>query len=410
MTLFVTKLAAAVAALGLAAPGAASAQDIAGVDERTGPVAFANAAAVRVTQVDGLGGGTVITETQRSPLGAGSSTLSQERLMVPKDDGERQSIGPNYVLSFGRMGVPSPLPADVPGRDHKITATLAENAVPSATAEGTYVLEDKARPSTEDTGDAVLVLQNARNTVECAGRATATGVTTADKLLVRKAGGLAGTESTDGTALTPVDLPAEGRSLELKGLPFGGALTLPDADPEVPVTSDLTISRLTAFDELIRQDEWRGADVTRAAAWQVDVVSHVTVKVPEGSPEETVADPTATSPSPGTSVPETTGSAEPVVREVREVRTKLVLGGVSCSVADGFVPALAAAAKKPGVPVRIPAGVAEAADGTPDDGAGAGPAALVGLVFIGGGAVLGGGAVWILRRRPTAARNGASSR
>ncbi|OZM74320.1 hypothetical protein CFN78_04050 [Amycolatopsis antarctica] len=373
MTRFVTKLAVTTAAFALAAAPVSSvawAQD-SSVDEASGPVAYANAAGSRVSQDGVPGDGTVITETQRSPLRPGVSTLAQTRSVIPKDEGEAKSVGPNYVLSFGEFGEQSPFPGDVPSRAHRVTASLGQNTVPSAEAEATYALQDNGRGGGAAMDNTVLVLENARSTVECAGAEAATAATTADRVLVRQQAG----EDRQGT-LAPVQLPADGAPLELTGLPFGAPLTVDGADPAVPATSDLRISRLTSFDDLIRQDQWRGGELTRAAAWQVDVVSHVTLAAEDG--------------------------VEP---EVRDIRTKLVLGGVSCSTAAGFVPLAGGGAQKPSVPVKIPAGPAAGAQG-PDDGKGAHAesATLLGIVLIAGGATAGGAAVFLLRRARSAKR------
>lgn len=395
MTRFVTKLAAATAAFTLvAAPGVASAQDNGGVDEQTGPVAYANAAGTRVTQNGQTGGGTVITETQRSPLRAGTSMLSQDRAVIPKDDGEKQSVGPNYVLHFGKFGEQSPLPASVPGREHKVTASLAENTVPSASAEATYALQDNGLGGAEPVDNTVLVLQDSKSTVECAGKDAATGATTAEQILVRGAGG----------ELAPVDLPAPGASLELSDLPFGSPVAIEQGAESAPVTSDLTVSRLTAFDDLIRQDQWRGGDVTAAAGWKVEIVSHVPAAPADedtGSAEDEQGEEEAggqTSAAEPAEPESARADAEPA--QAGDITTTLVLGGVSCSTGEGFAPVAAGAGggqPKARVPVKIPAGDAEIARATsaaPEDSA-----APLGLALLTGGMALGTAAAFLLRRR-----------
>ncbi|SFQ01042.1 hypothetical protein SAMN05421810_104183 [Amycolatopsis arida] len=390
MTRFGTKLAAGAAALALAAaPGwftGAAAQtgggpaDVA-VDERTGPVAFANVVAAEIGE-DGQGGGFLVTKTQRSPLRPGSSTLSRERVMVPQksekppapgEPDERATMG-DYLVRFGPdAGATSPFPAEVPSREHDVVATLRPDTVPTATAEANYALQ--VRPATEGDGGGddteklpgvaatVFAIQEARSAVECAAVDRVESETSAATLWVRQRDG----------ELTPVDPPAVGEELTLTDLPIGAPLTLHGADP-AKTTSDVVVRRVTAFDQLLRQEEWRDGDVTGVGGWAVRITSHL-----RDSEGEVLVD----------------KEGEPT-----QVVTRLVLGGVSCSLPAGFTPVL----DRPTVPVKIPAGwMAEAqviggpvGDRTIEAEAPFDPAAGVGLVA--GGALLGAGAVMLWRR------------
>jgi hypothetical protein len=337
----------------VAVPGVASAQGDAGVDESTGPASFVNVAAVKVGD-QGTNGGTVITETQRSPLRAGQSTLSQDRASVPKngDKGETDSIGPNYVVHFGRFNAPGPFPAGVKSREHKVVAALQFTNVPAAVAETHYALLDNARRGTGPTDRTVLAFENAKTSVECSAPKKVTVTTAADKLWVRD----------DRDQLVRVPVPASGKPLHITGVKLGAPSPVPDADP-AKTTSELTISQLTSFDQLIKQNGWRSGDITVAAGWQVDIVTHL---VTSG------------------------GTAE-------NVHTRMVLGGVSCSLPKGFAAKAAVTttpgtATQPAVPMSIPAG------GDAQE-AGAGSAPVLGYELMGGGALLAAGAVLVLRRR-----------
>ncbi|PXY27652.1 hypothetical protein [Prauserella muralis] len=344
---------AAVLAL-LAVPTTASAQESrAPVDERDGPVAYANIAALAIGPDHR--GGSVISETQRSPLLPGTSTLAQSRALLPGTPGERDAAGPHYRLNLGTFAAGrSPFPAGVPSTPHAVTATLRDDTVPTATAKANYALRDLASDAT------VLAFQGAESTVTCAGPDRLTGETTADRLWLLDAGG----------ELRPADLPAAGTRLTRLNLPFGPPGDVPDADPDRTV-SDVVVSRITAYDQLLRQDRWRDGDHTTAAGWRVEIVTHV--KDADGN-------------------------------DIRDVLTTLVLGGVSCSVPQGFTPvaqdrgrADVPTTTTPPVPVRIPAGAHPSAE--------PGPASAWGAGLLGGGLLLGAAAVLVAvvaRRRPVA--------
>ncbi|MBN6037577.1 hypothetical protein [Amycolatopsis sp. 195334CR] len=348
MTRFVTKLAAGTTALALAAvPGVASAQ----VDEKTGPVAYANAAAAKVGE--GEGAGTVVTETQKSPLKAGESRLAQERNLLPKDEGEKKAIGANYLVHLGKYNADhNPYPEGIASRDHNVVATLKDTNVPTATAETNYALQDVTIGGKTEIDNTVLVLDKAKSTVECAGSDKVTGTTTADKLWVRNAEG----------DLEEQEVPAAGGELKLTDLPFGAPR---DTDPKKGIedpaktVSDLTVRPISEFDALLRQQQWRDGELNAAAGWLVEIVTHVKDK------DEKV---------------------------LEDVKSQYVFGGVSCSIPENFKPA-DPQSSTPQVPTKIPAGAIEPRD---VDG-GVSP---LGLTLLGGGLLLGAGAVLTLRRRP----------
>lgn len=342
------KLAAGVAVFALlAVPATASAQENqAPVDERNGPVAYANIAALAIGQ--DRRGGSVISETQRSPLLPGTSTLAQRRSLLPGTPGERAAAGPHYLLNLGTFAAgESPFPAGVPSTRHAVTATLRGDTVPTARARANYALRDLQGEST------VLAFQGAESSVTCAGPDKLTSETTAGKLWLL---------DTDGE-LRPATLPAAGARLTRLNLPFGAPVEVQGADPERTV-SDVVVSRITAYDELLRQDGWRDGDHTTAAGWRVEVVTHV--KDAEGA-------------------------------DIRDVLTTFVLGGVSCSVPRGFAPVAQGEGRAdtpatPDVPVKIPAGAHAVAE--------PGPEPAWGLGLLGGGLLLAGAAVVAARRGP----------
>jgi hypothetical protein len=359
MTRLVTTLAAGAAAFALvAAPGVASAQSDSAVDENTGPASFANVAAVKIGD-PGTNGGSVISETQRSPLVPSQSHLSQDRTSVPKsgDKGETDSMGPNYVVYLGRFGPNGPFPAGVTSRGHNVVAALQRTHVPTAVAETHYALLDNARGGTGPTDHTVLAFENAKTSVDCSGPTKSTATIAADKLWVRN--------GKDELARVPV--PAGDKSFRVTGIKLGAPVAVAGATP-AKTTSDLTISRLTSFDQLLKQDAWRRGDITVAAGWQVDIVSHV-VK----------------------------GNAKP-----EDIHTKIVLGGVSCSLPKTFAAmamsgGISGPVTQPSVPTNIPAGVMP-----PDADAGGG--SLLGFSLLGAGFLLASGAALALRRRQPAPR------
>lgn len=342
MTRYATRMAGCAAVLALAAvPGVAAAQDIRTVDEETGPVAFANAVSVQVGK-DGQGGGTVITETQRSPVSPGSSKLSQDRSGVPASDGEKDAIGPHYTINLGRFEPgESPFPAGVTSREHDVVATLENTTVPSAVAESNYALRDLRL----DGSATVLAFEGARSAVRCAAPGAVTAETTAARLWVLGEDG----------KLAPTEPPRGDAELRLEDLPLDAPLSLAKADAEA-TTSDVVIRRVTEFDQLLRQEKWRDGDVTAAAGWHVEIISQLSDA--EGEKLDEV------------------------------VHTRMVFGGVSCSVPEGFA-ALAPQSQKqrPSVPIKIPAGVSVTESG--HDGLGYG--------LVGGGLVLGVAAVLVFR-------------
>ncbi|MGW5701964.1 hypothetical protein [Amycolatopsis japonica] len=349
MTRFVTKLAAATAAVALAsAPGLASAQTTQAVDEKTGPVSFANVASVRIGNP-----GSLITETQRSPLTPGQSKLSPDRTVVPRDNGEKNTFGDKWAVNLGRFGAQSPFPPGIASRDHNVLAALQQTTVPTAVAESNYALLDNGRGGAKPADNTVLVLEGAKSAVDCSSPSKATSSTSVGKIWVRDETG----------ALKP----SGASGVDVRGLKLGPPSTgeIDKTASKDKTTSDLTVSRVTAFDQLIRQDGWRDGDVTAVAGWKVDIVTHV---------------------------------RDGAGKDLREARTTLVLGGVSCSIPKNFVAKPAggtgpgAAPEQPAVPGTVPAGgiPPQAADST---------RTVVGLGLLGGGIVIGAAAMLLSRRR-----------
>ncbi|AGM04683.1 hypothetical protein [Amycolatopsis keratiniphila] len=348
MTRFVTKLAAATAAVALASvPGLASAQTTQAVDEKTGPVSFANVASVRIGNP-----GSLITETQRSPLTPGLSKLSPDRTVVPRDEGEKSTFGDKWAVNLGRFGAQSPFPPGIASRDHNVVAALQQTTVPTAVAEGNFALLDNGRGGAKPADNTVLVLEGAKSAVDCSSPGKTTSSTSVGKIWVRDETG----------ALKP----SGASGVDVKGLKLGPPSVIKNENiGKDDTTSDLTVSRVTAFDQLIRQDGWRNGDVTAVAGWKVDIVTHV---------------------------------RDDAGKDLREARTTLVLGGVSCSIPKNFVAKPAggtgpgAAPAQPAVPGTVPAGgiPPQAADST---------RTVVGLSLLGGGIVIGAAAMLLLRRR-----------
>ncbi|WP_414940482.1 hypothetical protein [Amycolatopsis sp. cmx-11-51] len=354
MTRFVTKLAVATAAFALASvPGLASAQTARAVDEKTGPVSFANVASVRIGNP-----GSLITETQRSPLTPGQSKLSPDRTVVPRDDGERNTFGDKWAINLGRYGAQSPYPAGIASRDHNVLAALRQTTVPTAIAESNYALIDNGHGGATLAENTVLVLEGAKSAVDCVSPGKTTSSTSVGKIWVRNETGALKQSGASG--------------VEVKGLKLGPPSIVKNENiSNDKTTSDLTVSRVTAFDQLIRQSGWRDGDVTAAAGWKLDIVTHV---------------------------------RDAAGRDLREARTTIVLGGVSCAIPKNFVAKPAggtgpgAAPEQPSVPGTVPAG------GIPPQVAES-TRTVVGLGLLGGGIVIGAAALLLYRRRePVPAR------
>ncbi|HWD05942.1 MAG TPA: hypothetical protein VG674_26200 [Amycolatopsis sp.] len=358
MTRFVTKAAIlAVAALPMLAPVAA-AQTAQAVDEKTGPVSFANVASVRLGS-DPQHSGSLITETQRSPLTPGQSKLSAARVAVPANESESKTFGGHWEIDLGKFdnAASSPYPKGIESRDHNVVAALQATDVPTAVAETNYALRDNARGNNA-ADDTMLVLEGAHSSVECASPGKVTSSTTVTRLWVR------GEDNT----LRQVEMPAGAAQLRVENLRMGAPGDVANADPSKSV-SDLVVSRVNSFDQLIKQSGWRSGDVTTQAGWLVDVTTHLR---------------------------DTAGTQLP------DVKTSIVLGGVSCSIPKNFVAKSGngsgnggAPATQPAVPTEVPAGYV-------------GPQAVapqsdyrmpLGLSLLVAGLVFGGLAIGLGRRR-----------
>jgi hypothetical protein len=358
MTRFATKAAAgALVVFPLVGVGVAGAQSQA-VDEKTGPVSFANIASVRIGGA-GQHGGSLITETQRSPLLPGQSKLGTDRVAVPKDDGERATFGGHYAIALGRYsGGQDPYPPGVASRDHNVVAALQATTVPTAVAETSYALRDTWQGGARPVDDTVLVLEGAKTAVDCTAPAKLTGTTSVSRLWVRQAGG----------ALGLVPVPGGTAGVQLKNLRLGPPGDITNASKDTTL-SDLRLTRVGAFDQLIRQDGWRAGDFTAVAGWRVEITTHV--KDAQGA-------------------------------ALQDVQTNIVLGGVSCSVPKGFVAKAAGGvaggtdASQPAVPTQVPAGYLGAA--APDTGSDLSRIPLgIGLLF--GGVFFASVALLLGRRR-----------
>jgi len=281
----------ALAAFPLVTTGTASAQ-AQSVDEKTGPVAFANVASLKVSP-----GGTLITETQRSPLSPGQSKLGTDRVAVPKDSGERSTFGGSYEIDLGKFSGPaqSPYPAGIASRDHNVVAALQQTLVPTAVAETNYALRDLSQGGARPVDDTVLVLEGAKTSVDCTSAVKLTSTSTVSRLWVR---------GTDGS-LSPVAVPSGGNTLQLKNLKLG-------PPGEVNGASKATTD----------------GDFTAAAGWRLEVTTHVR---------------------------DSGGNA------LQDIRTSIVLGGISCSIPKNFVArsgstGAGANASQAPVPTQVPAG------------------------------------------------------
>ncbi|WP_026359942.1 hypothetical protein [Amycolatopsis nigrescens] len=372
MTRFVTKLVVGMAALALAAaPGLAAAQGATSVDEKSGPVAFANGASVRVGADDAPKPGHVITETQRSPLGVGTSKLTGERTRIPQDEGERNSFGThyedgrptvsNYVLHLGQFGEQSPFPEGVKSRPHNVTASLKDTTVPSAVAEAQYALQDSGRAEEAPLDNTVFALLGSKTTADCPSNDKAKGTATAEKLLIRN----------EQDQLAEFALPAGNEPLTVDNVKLGppGAAIEDKVELNREETrSSIKLSRVAEFGQLIKQSAWRSGDTTVVAGWQVEI----------------------------TTTPVNTEGIK-----LQQIKTRMVLGGVSCSLPKGFVAKAAGSGSsggQPAVPVKIPAGVSTVAAPAPAEDS---PAPL-GFALLGGGVVLAAGALLVARRRKPA--------
>ncbi|MEV6825526.1 hypothetical protein [Amycolatopsis sp. NPDC051102] len=359
MRRFVTRAAALTAVVfPLAGVGVAEAQSQA-VDEKTGPVSFANIASVRIG-AEGQHGGALITETQRSPLLPGQSKLGADRVSVPKDDGERATFGGHYQIDLGRYSASqNPYPPGVSSRDHNVFAALQATNVPNAVAETNYALRDNWQGGARPVDNTVLVLEGAKTSVDCTGPAKLSSASSVTRLWVRQAGG--------GLGIVP--MPGGNAGLQLTNLRLGPPGDITNADPATTV-SDLKLTRVATFDQLIRQDGWRGGDFTAVAGWRAEITTHV--KDAQGT-------------------------------ALQDVRTTIVLGGVSCSVPKGFVaktagPAGGATATQAPVPTQVPAGYLGAAAPATDGDSSRVPLGL-GLLF--GGVFFAAVALLLGRRRRT---------
>ncbi|CAM2820068.1 hypothetical protein SAXI111661_03105 [Saccharomonospora xinjiangensis] len=353
-------------------PPTASATGPRPVDPAAGPVAFANIASLAVTD-DGYGrpGGSVISETQRSPLTPGRSRLGADRTAVPGSEGERAAVGPNYRLAIER---------------HDVTAGLDGDRVPEATALADFVLTDLA------SGVTVLSFERAATSARCASaRSPEVAASAASLSLV----------GSDGV-LRRVRLPEPGGEVRGENLPFGASVEIGEDEA---VTSDIRIREVTGFDELLRQRQWRDGDVTAASGWLVEIDTRVRPSAKDGAargepplPEEV------------TGTTEAEAGSEKRRRVARTVETTLVLGGVSCSVPHEFTPGgnEQAGSGAPSVPVAIPAGVGTQAGAGPEAVAQGGtrpavsPATVWGTALLAGGGVLGLAALLLARRAGTA--------
>ncbi len=423
--------------------GALPAQARAGEDgdRAAEPVAYANVASLAVRD-DGWGrpGGSVISETQRSPATPGTSSL-EGRSALPDSDGERRATGPNYTLDL---------------EPHDVSATLTDSRVPAATARAGYTLTDR--------GAGTVLTFDAATSVRCPAPDATVAEASGSLSLLDRAG-----------ALTRVDLPDGTGRVRREGLPFGPPTAV---GPGERAVSAVTVRRVSAFDDLLRQDGWRSGAVTAVSGWVVRIETRIGPDrdpEPAGTPrgrdtpatepaadgpdtadtadttdpadtggsesgaqlpgQATVRDPDPGDPQPGDpqpgdpepgaadaeSSPTTAGqpgttaqdTAEPESAGIRTVRTELVLGGVSCSVPTDFAPGVGGGSGRadggrepvdPSVPVRIPAGAPGATTAT---GPAAGPVGW-GAGLLGAGAALGAAAFLLARPgrgRPPEERN-----
>ncbi|MFD8500629.1 LPXTG cell wall anchor domain-containing protein [Amycolatopsis sp. NPDC059657] len=368
MTRFATKLATVTACSLLVAAPIASAQE---TEKATAPESYANIAGIQTGESvfpvvednkDATGYSAEVSPSLTEP---GKNTLPAERLTLPQDSLDfgtdtsdkkyafhtkeemDKHLGEHYQLNLGSFDDgKSPFPDGIASTKFSGSTELQDTHVPSASTEGNFALRDLQLKGDAATDQTVLVIQGAKSSVECESKDKQTASTTADKIYVRESDGL-----------QPQLMPTE-KPLELKGLSFGApkdlTVTGTDVDPAL-TKSDVTISKLTKFDDLIKQKEWRKGDINAAAGWEVKIVTHVFK------------------------------DAATELRTDDRFVTRYVLGGVSCSLPSDFEPEV--------VPTAVPAGYASPA--APGE-SGTSP---VGFALLGAGALLAGGAAFVVRRR-----------
>lgn len=260
-------------------------------------------------------------------------------------------------MSLGKFATQSQsaFPAEVPSKDHNVVAALQATTAPTAVADADYALLDNARGGAKPVDNTVLALQGAKTSVDCSAANRTSASSVVSKVWVRGSG----------DTLSPVSVPAGNAGLQVTGVKLGPAVDVAGTSKDT-TTSDLTLTKVTAFDQLIRQDGWRGGDVTVAAGWRVDVVTHV---------------------------------RDSAGKDIRDVRVTVVLGGVSCSVPKGFVAKAAGtgggnnAVNQPAAPMKVPAGVfAPPAEQSSSR-------VPIGLGLLGGGVLFAAAAVLLYRRR-----------
>lgn len=377
MTRFATKLAAVTACSLLVAAPIASAQDAKEPAKATAPVSYANIAGIQIDSSeatsDPKAGDGVAYSAELSPAMAepGKNTLPAERLTLPQasldigTDTEKKKyafhtqeemdkhLGKNYELNLGSFDSgKSPFPDGVESTKFSGVTEMQDTHAPSASTEGNFALRNLNLDGDGSTDQTIVAIQGAKSSVECESKEKQTASTTADKIWVR---------GSDGLQVQP--MPTEA-SVTVTGLKFGAPkeVTVPDVEIDPALTkSDVTISKLTKFDDLIKQPEWLGGEINAAAGWEVKIVTHLFKKV-DAAESEKAEPPTA-----------------------RDFTTRYVLGGVSCSLPGDFEPEV--------VPTAIPAGYA--APAAPGE---SGPSPL-GFTLLGAGALLAGGAAFVMRRR-----------
>lgn len=367
MTRFVSKLAVSATAVALTTLAAAPAFAADSVDANTGPVSYAFPGQYALQNVSNA-------KLYRSPLQAGVSgpdehNREEDQLAVSPDPGDGANSRASWEI---RVNSAAPVdrnrPAGVPVKPQfTAAAALNDTQVPGAVMSTDYEIMD----STFDRGvtqDSVVYFDGVRSAAECDSPTAVHADSTVNGLYVRQANG----------QLTKVALPAGG-SYTSKSVPASAPDKTPDGTDRQHIFADITVSKITKTDGLIKTPQWRTGDVNAAAGWRIDV-AHYYLKG--------------------------------LGQRVDFAKTSMVAGGVSCSIPKDFVakpkptstqpvpttqpgtPGKPTA--KPTVPVKIPAG---------GDPAAAAPAENSSLPYVlgGGGAlvVVAAGAAFAARRRRT---------
>lgn len=252
--------ATAVALAGM--PGAANADDGPTVDPDNGPVSYAIPAAFNLP--DGTQGGdptSGVKHMVRSPESPGQVTPPDEApSKYPYVESLAVSDDPDAANQFIQINDDNRPEGADKDDTYLVGAALQDTTVPVSVINADIGVTSDNTAKTGRPDEPLVYLDNMTSQAACAAPDDVAADTTAENLWMRQPDG----------SLDSVDLPTD-EAKTIEEVPLGMPGVSPEGADSDELYGDVTLTRVTDADQLIKPDDFRLGDHNAATGWRVDI-------------------------------------------------------------------------------------------------------------------------------------------